>query len=82
MSNQRMRELFLENIERQRMGGDLVAGKRKKKPVKKYSKATPAQLEALRKARKALKKKRGGDFEDTGDSVYKLFENQNRKTTL
>lgn len=72
MSNQRMRDLFLESIERQRMGGDLVAGKRKK-PAKKYSKATPAQLEALRKARKALKKKRGGDFEDVGDSAYRLF---------
>lgn len=72
MSNQRMRELFLENIERQRMGGDLVAGKRKRKV--KHSKATPAQLAALRKARKAKKKyARGGDFEDVGDSDYKLF---------
>ena len=76
MSNQRMRELFLENIERQRMGGELVAGKRKRK-------ATEAQLAALRKARKAKKmmggarkrhyRKRGGDFEDVGDSDYKLF---------
>lgn len=70
MSNQRMRELFLENIERQRMGGDLVAGRRKRKA--KYSKATPAQLAALKKAR-AAKKRRGGDFEDLGDSDYRLF---------
>jgi len=68
MSNQRMRELFLEKIERQRMGGDLVAGKRRKK---KHTKATPAQLAALKKARAA--KKRGGQFEDLGDSDYKLF---------